>query len=49
MCSENLSRPRADLLEKVLERAADQIECWLDDGIEKAMSQFNGSWTPTTK
>ena len=30
------------LLEKVLERAADQIECWLDAGIEKAMSQFNG-------
>src|SRR5450432_414052 len=26
-----------DFLEKVLERAADQIECWLDAGIEKAM------------
>ena len=30
------------LLEKVLERAADQIEIWLDAGIEKAM-QLNGS------
>jgi PTH1 family peptidyl-tRNA hydrolase len=30
------------LLEKVLDRASGQIECWLDGGIEKAMSQFNG-------
>jgi len=29
-------------LEKVLSRASDQIECWLDDGIEKAMNLFNG-------
>jgi peptidyl-tRNA hydrolase, PTH1 family len=29
-------------LEKVLTRASDQIECWLDGGIEKAMNQFNG-------
>jgi PTH1 family peptidyl-tRNA hydrolase len=32
----------AALMEKVLGRAADQAECWLDAGIEKAMSQFNG-------
>lgn len=30
------------VLEKVLIRASDQIECWLDGGIEKAMNQFNG-------
>jgi PTH1 family peptidyl-tRNA hydrolase len=30
------------LLEKVLERAAGQIDCWLDAGLQKAMSQFNG-------
>jgi PTH1 family peptidyl-tRNA hydrolase len=30
------------LLEKVLDRACGQIECWLDAGIEKAMNQFNG-------
>jgi peptidyl-tRNA hydrolase, PTH1 family len=30
------------LLEKVLDRASGQIECWLDAGIEKAMNQFNG-------
>jgi PTH1 family peptidyl-tRNA hydrolase len=33
----------SELLKKVLERAASQIEIWLDAGIEKAMSQFNGS------
>jgi PTH1 family peptidyl-tRNA hydrolase len=32
----------AVLLEKVLTRAADQAECWLSRGIEKAMNQFNG-------
>jgi peptidyl-tRNA hydrolase, PTH1 family len=30
------------LLEKVLERASEQIECRLDGGIERAMNQFNG-------
>jgi PTH1 family peptidyl-tRNA hydrolase len=31
-----------ELLEKVLARAAGQIECWLQAGLQKAMSQFNG-------
>ena len=30
------------LLDKVLTVACDQLECWLDAGIQKAMSQFNG-------
>jgi peptidyl-tRNA hydrolase, PTH1 family len=32
----------AAMMKKVLARAADQVECWLADGIQKAMSQFNG-------
>lgn len=32
----------AELLEKVLTRACGQIECWLDEGIGKAMSRYNG-------
>ncbi|HKS36701.1 MAG TPA: aminoacyl-tRNA hydrolase [Verrucomicrobiae bacterium] len=36
------STAEAGLMEKILDRAADQAECWLDAGIEKAMSQFNG-------
>ena len=31
-----------ELLEKVLSRAAGQIECWLNEGLPKAMSLFNG-------
>jgi PTH1 family peptidyl-tRNA hydrolase len=37
------SRSELGLWEKVLTRACDQIECWLDAGIGKAMSLFNGS------
>jgi peptidyl-tRNA hydrolase, PTH1 family len=33
----------AALVDKVLDRAADQVECWLSQGIGKAMSQFNGA------
>jgi PTH1 family peptidyl-tRNA hydrolase len=36
------AKDEADLLEKVLARAAKQVECWASDGIAKAMSQFNG-------
>jgi PTH1 family peptidyl-tRNA hydrolase len=31
------------LVERVITAAAGQVECWLDAGIEKAMSQFNGA------
>jgi PTH1 family peptidyl-tRNA hydrolase len=31
------------LLDKILERVASQIECYLSSGIQKAMSQFNGA------
>ena len=34
-------RAEAALMEKVLDRAAGQAECWLDEGIQKAM-QWNG-------
>lgn len=37
------------LLEKVLERAGYQLECWLNAGIQKAMSQFNGVVSPTNE
>ena len=33
----------SELLEKVLERTAAQIECYLGHGVLKAMSQFNGA------
>jgi PTH1 family peptidyl-tRNA hydrolase len=32
----------AALVDKVLSVASDQAHCWLDAGIQKAMSQFNG-------
>ncbi|HTD85940.1 MAG TPA: aminoacyl-tRNA hydrolase [Candidatus Binatia bacterium] len=35
-------RADAELLDKVLARAQDQIECWLEKGIAKAMSRYNG-------
>jgi peptidyl-tRNA hydrolase, PTH1 family len=31
------------VVDKVLATASEQIECWLDAGIQKAMSQFNGT------
>ncbi len=36
------SKTEAKLLEKVLVRACDQIECWLKEGIGAAMNRFNG-------
>lgn len=38
-----------EMLKKVLERAAGQIECWLSAGLQKAMSQFNGAVSPTNE
>ena len=37
------------LLEKVLERAAGQMECWVSAGLQKAMNQFNGAISPTNE
>ena len=37
------SAEEAALLKKVLDRAGHQVECWLCEGIAKAMSQFNGA------
>ncbi len=40
-----LSQFRSDeqeLLEKVLQKACEQIECWLDAGVTQAMNRFNG-------
>jgi len=36
-------------LELVLDRACDQMECWLHHGIARAMNQFNGVITTNTK
>ena len=35
-------RAEAAVMEKVLDRAADQAECWLAEGVQKAMNRFNG-------
>ena len=40
------SSAEAELLEKVLARAADQAECWLRSGLQKAMNEFNGIVDP---
>ncbi|MFO1513400.1 MAG: aminoacyl-tRNA hydrolase [Verrucomicrobiota bacterium] len=37
-----LSKSELATMEKVLIRAAHQMECWLAHGLQKAMSQFNG-------
>jgi PTH1 family peptidyl-tRNA hydrolase len=37
------------LLEKVLETAADQLACWVLQGIGKAMNEYNGDYAPTEK
>jgi peptidyl-tRNA hydrolase, PTH1 family len=43
-------KEQAEMLKLVLERATAQTECWLHEGVEKAMNQFNGLIeTPGTK
>ncbi len=37
------SSTEAPLVDKVLTVASRQVECWLEAGIQKAMSQFNGA------
>ena len=37
------------LLEQVLERSARQIKCYLTEGMQKAMSQYNGAVAPENK
>jgi peptidyl-tRNA hydrolase, PTH1 family len=36
------SAEESRLLDKVLQRAADQAECWLAEGVDLAMNRFNG-------
>jgi membrane carboxypeptidase/penicillin-binding protein len=37
------SSTEAELMDKILTVASDQAEAWLEAGIQKAMSQFNGA------
>ncbi len=37
----------AEAMDKVLRRAADQAECWLEAGVQKAMNDFNGVVVPS--
>ncbi len=37
------------VLERMLERACDQIDCWLQDGLARAMNKFNGAVDLTTQ
>ena len=43
------SAEETTLLEKVLARAADQLECWMNAGLQKAMNQFNGAISPSNE
>lgn len=38
-----LSAAEMAVMGKVLARAVEQVECWLSDGLPKAMSRFNGT------
>ena len=45
----NFAEAETELLEKVLETAADQIACWVLQGIGQAMNNYNGDFSPTEK
>ncbi|HMJ64198.1 MAG TPA: aminoacyl-tRNA hydrolase [Candidatus Binatia bacterium] len=36
------NRAERELMDKVLIRVCEQIECWMDEGISQAMNRFNG-------
>ena len=36
-------------LEKVLEKGADQLECWMNRGLQTAMNNYNGDISPPKK
>ena len=36
------NRAERDLMDKVVTRAGDQVECWTQDGILQAMNRYNG-------
>jgi peptidyl-tRNA hydrolase, PTH1 family len=38
----DFSPAEAEVLEKALTRACEQVECWLFEGIVQAMNRFNG-------
>ena len=38
-----------ELLERVLETAADQLSCWMLQGTQQAMNNYNGDYSPTGK
>lgn len=42
-----ISPEEMTVMERILARAADQVECWLAQGLQKAMSQFNGVLSDT--
>lgn len=42
-------RDEGPVLDAVLNRAISQVECWLKNGIQKAMSQFNGTVSPNNE
>jgi peptidyl-tRNA hydrolase, PTH1 family len=38
----DFSPAEADVMEKALTRACEQVECWLSEGLAQAMNRFNG-------